>query len=275
MNTLPVDRVFFDYQHYNGAVDANGPSDLNHFVFGGEKTFFDGMASLEIRLPVDQALSADQPGAPTTVVSGTEFGNLSLIPKVVLLRRDNWSVSAGLGIVLPTARSSTVGTVTIQNQTVYLQPFIGGQWQSDRWFTMFMAGLDFDTVGNTVKEGAAVDGRFFSQNLMYFDWKVGYWLYKNPAARFLKGIAPTIELHNTSTISDGVAVTTTTGSVGPEIAGIGGWDELDITAGAHFYLRKSILTLYASAPLHNQYDAATGAMSGFFSEIGVQLDRRF
>ena len=276
-NSLPVDRVFFDYQHYAGAVDDNGPSDLNHFIFGGEKTFFDKMASLEVRLPLNQALSADQPAAPATLVSGTEFGDLALIPKVVLLREDDWSLAAGLGVILPTARSSALSDVVIRNQSVHLQPYIGAQWQpNERCFTMFIAGCDFDTGGDPVIEGGTFDGQLFDQNLLYLDWKLGYWVYQNRSAKLLNGIAPTIELNYTTTITDGTAVNTAAlGAIGPEVAGIGRWDNLDITAGAHFLLGKTILTVYGAMPLRNQYDPATGANSSFFSEFGIQLDRRF
>ena len=38
---------------------------------------------------------------------------------------------------------------------------------------------------------------------------------------------------------------------------------------------KSTLTLYGAAPLVSQFVPATGALSSFFSEFGVQVDRRF
>jgi hypothetical protein len=276
-NTLPTDRVFCDYQHYTGAVDiANTPNDLNHFLFGAEKTFFDGAASLEVRCPLDQALSADQPGAPFAMVSGTEFGNLSLIPKVSLFRGDNWGVAGGFGLVFPTARNSNLaGTISILNQSVHLQPFIGADWEpNDRWFMMFIAGCDIDPSGNPVINAGAFAGRVFDQNLLYLDWKLGFWLYDNKSAHILNGIAPTIELHYEKTISDGTPLLPVfpTGFVGPPPFG---WDDLNLTAGVHFVLGKTMLTVYGAAPLNSEFSPGTGINTGFFGEFGVQLDRRF
>ena len=280
-NPLPTDRVFFDYQHYAGAVDnVTSPTDLNHFLFGAEKTFFDGMASLEVRLPLDQALSAIQPTPLPTEASGTEFGNIALVPKAVLLREDDWCISGGLGIVLPTARSSviTLGgtTTTIENQSVHLQPFVGWEWQPNaRWFTMAFVGFDFDPSGDPVISGGGIAGQLFDQNLFSLDWKWGYWLYQNPSARFLNSVAPTIELHYTTAITDGTTVASGTATYGPEVAGIGRWANLNITGGIHCAMGKSTLTLYGAAPLVSQFVPATGALSSFFSEFGVQVDRRF
>ena len=46
---LPVDRVFFDYNHFHNALlTANGQDiSLNRYTFGLEKTYFDGMTSVE------------------------------------------------------------------------------------------------------------------------------------------------------------------------------------------------------------------------------------
>jgi hypothetical protein len=278
-NTLPVDRMFFDYEHFNGGIAAHGPADLNHFLFGAEKTFFDRMASLEVRLPIEQGIAADQPAAPLLVASGTQIGNVGLIPKVVLYSHGDWNIAAGLGIILPTAPYATLATFTYQNRSTHLQPFIGADWQGDRCFAMFIAGLDFDTAGNPVVQGGTELGRVFDENLLYFDGKVGFWLYRDTSARILKAIAPALELHYTSTISDGVGVFAFNGGfpvfVGPQAAGLGRWDNLDITAGVHVFLRKSILTIFAAAPLHNQLGPAPGVQSDSFAEVGVQADRRF
>jgi hypothetical protein len=200
-----------------------------------------------------------------------------LTPKVLLRREETWSIAVGLGILLPTARRSTLGTVTVENEAVHLQPFIGGQWQpNDRLFSMLVTGCDFDTHGRPVYEGGAFDGRIIDQNLIYVDWKTGYWLYQNYAAPRLKGIAPTLELHYTAAMTDGAAVNTTTmGAIGPEVAGIGRWSNLDLTAGLHFLIGQSLLTVYGSAPLRYDYNPDTGALSSYFSEFGVQFDRRF
>lgn len=50
--------------------------------------------------------------------------------------------------------------------------------------------------------GATVTGRANDQFLLHTDIGVGYWLYKNPCASWLTGLAPTAELHYTTTLND-------------------------------------------------------------------------
>ena len=70
-----ADRVFFDYNHFqNPVVDINGNSrNLELFTFGVEKTFRDGLWSVELRVPVSsdynstQSESGDRRPTPSSV----------------------------------------------------------------------------------------------------------------------------------------------------------------------------------------------------------------
>ena len=103
---IPTDRVFADFNHFNGAaltVDGRIIS-VNRYTFGIEKTFFDGTCSIEIRAPIENGLSADESdpaGANGNV--GTSLGDVSIIPKVLVAQSDTWAASVGMAITLPTA----------------------------------------------------------------------------------------------------------------------------------------------------------------------------
>ena len=162
---LPTDRIYFSYRHFANATPAtvslfSQDFDLERYTMAGERTFFDGMMSAEIRVPLEYRLSSDIdtnivafdpsfiPGATpgiNPIASGreTELANISLIFKALLVERKNYALSAGLGITLPTAQDveydSTIdavlddGVVQLRNisqidslasnETVYLAPF--------------------------------------------------------------------------------------------------------------------------------------------------------
>ncbi len=101
---IPTDRVFFNYHFFaNPLIDADGQSvDLNRFTFGLEKAFLDDQFSLELRVPFSSGYNSDQSLEDGASLSGTEFGDLALAVKGLLLRRDCLLVSAGLGVTFPT-----------------------------------------------------------------------------------------------------------------------------------------------------------------------------
>jgi len=167
---LPTDRVYFSYRHFDNAtptrVFANFEDfDVDRFTLGGERTFFNGMLSAEIRLPIENRLSSEigtniaqfdppfLPGAvlgnnPITSDRRTELANISLVFKALLIERTDYAISAGLGVTLPTARDviydaimetfvqrdvlslDYVALTTIAaNETVYLAPFLSWIWK--------------------------------------------------------------------------------------------------------------------------------------------------
>jgi hypothetical protein len=273
-NPLPTDRVFFDYNHYQDALNftptPGTPTslNLNTYEFGLEKTFFDGMCSLEFRIPFASGLSADQTDLATSPVTGTEFGNIPIIFKTLIFQGEQNTFSAGLATVLPTARDVTVTDpeIKIKNQTIHLQPFIGWLWQpSDRLFFQSFAAVDFGTRGDDVFSGGTFAGTLNDQPLLFLDSKVGYWLYQDPEARWVKGIAPTVELHYTSTLQNANSLGTliTPAFLNQNI--------LDLTAGLQFRLGKSSdLTLAGAVPLTTN---PSGKL--FDAEAIVQYNWRF
>jgi len=106
-------------------------------------------------------------------------------------------------------------------------------------------------------------GRYNDQPLGLMDLKVGYWLYQNPDARWVKGIVPTCELHYTTTLRN-------TDSVGGVSNPFNRMDLVDLTAGVHILLgEKAVLTVAGAAPLRTQENRV------FDAEAMVQFNRRY
>ncbi len=288
---LPTDRVFFDYNSFQNALQdvQNQSRNLDRFTFGVEKTFRDGLWSVELRAPLSGDYNSSQSLSPGASLSDTEFGDLSMAVKRFLIRREHFKVSAGLGIVFPTGQDWTVadssGTIDIKvrNEAVHVQPFLGAAWEpNDRLFCLAFTQADFDTHGNTVLMrgvSTAPDlspvGIFQEQSLLFLDLNIGYWIYRNDKATWLTGIAPAVELHYATTMQDEDLVSGPVGSIGagnPQDGpvGAGRRDVLDLTGGLYFQLgRCSMLTVAAVAPLK------TGVNREYDSEFIVQFNRKF
>jgi hypothetical protein len=277
---IPTDRAFFNYNFFHSAVlGADEHShNFNRFVFGLEKTFFDGQTSVEVRIPFGAGLDAVQSfeavGAAPPILAA-EFGNVPVAFKAVLGRSEHQILSAGVAVMFPTGNDGRLRDefgddfFRVNNRAVYVQPFVGWLWTPNRrLFLELFAQADFDTDGNPVlrtdQSGRfQTIGRFQDQSLLLLDMKAGFRLYQNQEARFLTGIIPAVELHYTSTMQS-------TDTVGPMTNPFNRTDWLNITAGLHFLLgTRSTLTVASCAPLR------TGEAGPFDSELAVQFERRF
>ncbi len=281
---FPRDRVFFGFNHYQNALQdvAFNQRNFDRYTFGFEKTFFNKQCSVELRIPFGSGLNSVQTIGPDASLTGTEFGNLPLVFKGILHQWDTLLISAGVGISLPTARDAQLfyqgqEQLLIRNQAVHVSPILGAWWTpNDRWFVQGFAQVNFDTNGNDVYmnngEGMDYTGTFQDQSLLFVDLAIGRWLYRNPSARGLTAVVPTVELHYTSTLQNADVVrgfgpndTFTTVSSTYNRA-----DVLDLTAGLHFLFgERSALTVAAVAPLR------TGDNRMFDAECLVQFNRWF
>lgn len=280
---IPMDRMFFNYHVFTNAVgDANGNEiDLNRYVFGLEKTFWNGMASLEIRVPFEGGVSSNQTQMIRSPIQnrGTEFGNISLVPKFLLLREPGFALSTGLGIAMPTASDAVLesGSVRVEfeNESWQLQPFIGVYRCCGRSWCIFYTQADFTTVGDTVSSfdnSAMVDrGIYNNQNLLHFDLSAGYWLYQNNRRR-MRGIAGIGELHYTTTLNDPDSVTAGRPSNGDVLTNpYGSLNSLNLTAGIRLFVGdNNTVTFSGAAPLRK------GDGSDLFDgEISLQINRGY
>ncbi len=143
---------------------------LNRFDVGIEKTIFGGLASVYFRAPflsatgIDPALT-NNPGSALNLNSFEGVGNVNAGLKVMLHQDPTTGnvFSAGVTVAAPTARSAyfPVGRVTvtegdpfadppiptvlnINTQKVnptYVQPWVAGQLNYDRWFFLGFLGV--------------------------------------------------------------------------------------------------------------------------------------
>ena len=213
----PQDRVFFAYNYYGGLGGIqNGPNDqvstsqpssvtvnsttvtsttntfiprtptfqgsLNREIFGFEKTFLDGFASVEVRLPLLQQSST---------VDGLGFqniGDLTIIGKYAFLldQATGNVLSSGLAVTAPTGPS--VATIDGSLHSTLLQPWFGYIWNADRFFVQAFHSVVVPTDARDV-------------TLLFNDVGLNFWLYRNPSPRFVDFIVPSFEVHVTTPLN--------------------------------------------------------------------------
>ncbi len=228
-NTSPIprDRVYLNYSYFdNVRLSADGV-DVNRFSPGFEKTFFDGQASFEFRVPIAATLDSNSlfdsgSGAATplnlTNTSNAELGNLTMWLKAIIYRTETWAASTGLGITVPTADDvnvrlfdgfATHDLININNRSVHLMPFVGIVCApNDRVFYQGMLQFDFDANGNPVGlnqfdvntlsfTGLSDAGRINDTTFLFLDVGAGYWFHQSdePYETGLTGLAGIVELH--------------------------------------------------------------------------------
>jgi hypothetical protein len=277
-NPFPQDRIFFNYNHFHNALVniAGNDVSLDRYTLGLEKTIFSPRSSIEVRLPFAHGMGTNPGGSDPLLGRETEFGNIALAAKHLLASGPHSAVSAGLGLVLPTGDDFSIagglGTVGIPqnefgNDSYHLLPFLGiYHATTPRLFSQLFVQLDFDANGNDVII-AGQRGVLQDQSLLFLDYSTGYWLYRNDCGRYIRALAPMVELHYTTTMQDQ--------DYGP-FRGQGIFvqdfrrDVLNLTGGLYFQLgAMSSLKVGAVAPLRDGSDKI------FDSEIGVQFTRRY
>jgi hypothetical protein len=289
INILPRDRFLFNYDFFSQVPLIPGGWDVNRFVFGVEKTFFNQNASVEIRLPVAATLNSDiNAGAENT---HTEFGNVRVLLKSLLYGNDSVNLAAGLGISLPTADDSRVfaGGVPlaeIRNETVILTPYIGALFTPNRRvFAQTYLAIDFDTRGNPTfinPTGSASQefvGRMTEQSILQVDGQIGYWVLWNddPSAR-LKGLAPFVELHYSSTLGSADQISGSNFIIQPSR---GDRSELNLTAGLLAACgERSTIALGVVVPLRDAPDRSFDYQIGlranwFFGPTAAQMRQAY
>lgn len=287
-HTLPQDRVYLLFNHFHNALttdefllpseDATGVTtsldviaqrrvqSVNRFTLGFEKTFEDGQSSLEFRLP----LIGELEGNPLLDVysRGGTVGNFSVIAKRLFYTTDNFAVSAGLGLNLPTGSDANGAVVDVdwrvKNEAVHYLPFVGvAGTPADEFFYQAFAQLDIAGTGNPVDVSDPDEntraGRLNDQTLLFLDATAGAWLYTNPDSR-IAGLASILELHYTTSLQDadslGVLSTTDTGT---SVLVFGNpFNQLDIlngTVGLHTLLQNgTTIRVGGVFPLQNGED---------------------
>ena len=274
---VPGDRAYLRYSYFDNVALAPGQN-VHRYTLGMEKTFLEGEASVEVRLPfagtVDPSYAEDE----GLINRSTEFGNLNVILKALAYNSDTFRVSWGLGVGIPTANdvhvtSGGVDLLRIQNRVVHLMPFVAGLYMpDDQFFLQGFLQLDVGAGGHPVDVSPDLTqlqrvGYLNDATLMTFDVSAGYWLYRDSRAGLLSGLAPFVELHYNAALERADEV-----SYGPfRIGDLNSrFDIVNLTIGTHFEFGcSSILTIGLGMPL-------TGLNNREFDyEVGILFNHRF
>lgn len=213
----PVDRVYGYYRNFNNLQSPFGLSpqyDLSDKVFGFEKTFWNGNASLEMRLPF-----YDLNG----LGGGSGIGDLGIIFKYALYnnRATGDVFSTGLMLTTPTGNfpDNFVGGV----HSTLFQPFIGYIVNSNRFFVQGFSSVIIPSDRRDLQ-------------LVFNDIGVGYQLYRAPSYRFISAIVPAVEAHITNPLGNSNTV------IVPDL--------LVITGGVHIqFSGRAVLSIAGATPV--------------------------
>lgn len=277
---IPRDRLIFTYDYFDNVPLRAGGQAVNRYAFGFEKTFCNGMASVEVRLPFASTLGSDQ-SVTTGPQTRTELGNLFLAFKALLYRTDTCAVAVGTGVNLPTADDASVSAANaellrIENRTVVFEPYFAVLLTpSDRCFGQFWVSAPFDTNGNPVYVntggglfGPTRVGTLQDQTRLFADAQLGYWLIRNDdCSSRLRGLAPFVELHYATTMNDADVIQSGAFAVGSLANRT---DGLNLTAGVIVQLGdRCNLSTGVVVPLRNNDNQE------FDYQIGVRAQYLF
>jgi hypothetical protein len=264
---MPADRVYFTYNNFSNLLPVTAtpgvnssqvssvgvgnvattttvstliPSqrvtaNLSREVFGFEKTFLDGYASIEMRVPLLQQQSS------TDGFGMNDVGELTIIAKYAFFldRATGNVLSGGLAVTAPTGPGLVTADGTLHS--TLLQPWLGYVWNADRFFVQAFHSVVVPTDSRDV-------------TLLFNDVGVSYWLYRAEPTQFLSSVVPTFEVHVTTPLDHRGAL------LAP--------DQVVLTNGVHFgILRNTTLSLGVATPV-------TGPRL-FNVEGFVQLNWRF
>src|SRR5262249_4671075 len=213
----PQDRIYFSFNYYDDLhADVNrrlgGDAHnvrLYREAFGLEKTFFDGNASIDLRLPLN-TLTVDS-GQPSLNGTRTDVGDLGIIPLYALLRNDELDngLTAGLAVVVPTGPDTVAGTPAGAGpHSTTLQPFLGILWNRGNFYFQGFSEIDIPMDTSDV-------------TLLYNDWGIGYFLYRAPERRVVTAFAPAFEVHVTTPLDHRGPISATNGTFASDIVDLG------------------------------------------------------
>ena len=276
---MPRDRVFFNYSYFDNVPLTQNGVNVDRFVPGFEKTFFQGAMSLEMRFPFASTLSNDIIADGITNDSDVLFGNMSAVWKSLIYANPWFALSGGLQVALPTAADTHVllsdgrEVIEIENESVHLMPFFGALYTpNDRLFAQGFIQVDADANGNPISlrnfTTGNLDpaGRINDVNFLYLDASLGYWLYRSCCpCDTLTGIAPMVELHYNASLQDTDVVSAPGFQVGNFDDNI---DIVNLVLGSTFeFGRNTTVTAGYTTPLSDDQD--------FDGELRLFLNHRF
>jgi hypothetical protein len=177
----PMDRAYVTYNYFYDVDQFHrfgARTDVHREVLGLEKTFMDGNASLGARLPFVQAL-----GEPD--VSQAGIGDVTIISKYAFINNlETGSVlSGGLAVTIPCGNGFLPEFYPENIHSFLLQPWVGGIWQSGRFFTHGFSSVIIPTDSADI-------------TLWLNDIGFGYMVFQSDdPSRFVRYVAPIFETH--------------------------------------------------------------------------------
>jgi hypothetical protein len=231
---MPRDRIYGVYNHFNHAF---GSTNIDLGRFGIEKTFFSGLASIEVRVPFAGTVASSQQ-SDGSASGDAVFGNVCINLKTLLYTGDNFLLSGGVGLTTPTADDTRVTSsgneiVRFHNESVHVLPFLGALYapKDSRWFGQGFIQAEIDTLGNPVTILGISNGRVQNTNFLYLDAGFGYYAYENTnSSAWIRSVVPMIEFHYNVALEDGHFVTDPSGIVVGST--LGGQNIFNLTVGA-------------------------------------------
>lgn len=257
---MPTDRVFGTYHHFQNALEATSltpgirstDANVDRFTLGIEKTFADGNASIELRLPLSVPISFSTVDA---MYRTDAVGDLVVTLKGLLYSDESQAISLGLAINTPTGHNLRVSLpnsgaggaeLTLSNNAVHLIPFLAYQAAptEDFFFNSFLQ-IDTPTNANSVQvrnlgPNTVDNQKLMEQTLLYLDTSFGYWMFRDPEAEFLTGLAGLLELHYTTTLNR-ADIVTDRDQIVTFGANSGSLDAINMTFALHTEIARSTI----------------------------------
>ncbi|MEM8945085.1 MAG: hypothetical protein AAGD11_07870 [Planctomycetota bacterium] len=208
---LPTDRIIFNYNNFQNAVNSiSEATNIDRFTLGVEKAFMDGLFSIDVRLP----LSANNDFADANVPfsrNGSELGNVSAALKVLLTSEENYALAAGMVVDTPTGSATNIllpnsATLKLNNDAVHLAPFLGFLFlQNGGLIHQGFLQVDVATNANGVVYSEVTDvvTNFEEQTLLYVDYALSKAVYEARSSQdILQRLSGHVEFHYTTTLED-------------------------------------------------------------------------
>ncbi len=237
MSPRPQDRVFYSFNYFDNVnASVNGRNgipvsnlQIYHSLFGLEKTFLDGRASVGVRVPLNTfTLKSTVPGVGG---STTSLGDLSIFTKYALYSDDRGNlVSIGVQVTPPTGPGAFAGNRAYQNfRDTQIQPFVGYIFARDRFFVQGFSSVNVPTTARDV-------------TLLFNDLAIGYYVYRaEDPTSLVSAIVPLAEAHVTTPLNH-------RGTNPNDLASIS--DIVNMTVGTNLVLRnRAILTAAYVTPV--------------------------
>lgn len=238
-SALPQNRIGFNINAladvYSGQDDGGLNDTMWEYRLFAEKTFADGLFSLEFMVPF--YTSSSRTYEPLDLVingPGTDniFGNIAFGMKTLLHQSYSATYSMGLRVEAPTGDDIVSPPPlnffysSFEDDVWYFTPYFATLWTpSDRLFFQSFLSYRLNTAPIREVENPVT---IREQTYLMVDTSVGYWIVRNRDCRGLTGLASMLELHYTGAYdreTSNIGRTTVTDRV------FGSTDHLNLTAG--------------------------------------------